>query len=152
GVGLAPRRRPRRRRARESRRMYARPSVQRANADARVVRERGQARAPARVTRLGESVLDERSVGFLGLRDFQGRLPDDLHPERTEQGFELAHLARIGRREDQFLHRRVPAWATASAAFCLATSSAMPCWASAISACISPAEKGAPSAVPCTST
>src|SRR5215831_4493176 len=151
-LGLAPRRRPRLRRAGEPRRMHARPSVQRANADARVVRERGQAGAPARVTRLGEGVLDERSVGLLGLRDFQGRLRDDLDPERTEQGLELAQLAWIGRREDQLLHRRAPAWVSASAAFCLATSSAMPRWASAISACISPAEKGAPSAVPCTST
>ena len=42
------------------------------DADAGVVGERGQAGAPARVARLGERVLDEGSVRFLGVGDPRG--------------------------------------------------------------------------------
>src|SRR5438034_4554533 len=47
---------------------------------------------------------------------------------------------------------RPPNHESPSAAFCLAISSAIPCFASASSTAICAAEKGAPSAVPCTST
>src|SRR5262249_54315897 len=127
----------------------ARPPIERTHADARVVGERRQPGAAARVARLRERVLDERRVGLLGVGDLESRLRNNLDPERAQQGLEFAQLPRIRGGEHELLHG---AKATPSARFCRATSSAMPRCASATSDRIWASEKGSPSAVPCTST
>src|SRR5258706_2262375 len=88
----------------ESRRVHAGLSAERAHANARIVGERGKTRAPARVARLGERVLDKAAVRFFSIGDAETGLGDDLHSERREQGLELAQLAGIGGSEHEFFH------------------------------------------------
>src|SRR5258706_337649 len=97
-------RRARRRLPGESRRVHAGLSAERAHANARIVGERGKTRAPARVARLGERVLDKAAVRFFSIGDAETGLGDDLHSERREQGLELAQLAGIGGSEHEFFH------------------------------------------------
>src|SRR5260221_6505718 len=147
--------------------MHAGLAVQHFHANSRIVGERRQPRAAARVARLGERVLDEGAVRFFGIAHPEARLRNDLHSERREQRFELAELPGIGGGEHESFHaciltgeasdpttqiRSPRNQESPSAAFCLAMSSAIPRFASASSASNCAAEKGAPSAVPCTST
>src|SRR5689334_5880977 len=97
--------------------------------------------------RFGERVLDKGVVRLLGLGHAERGLRDDFEAERGEQRFELAHLARVVRREDDALQEL-----SARAARCAATSSPMPFAARSSMRDISSREKGVPSAVPCTST
>src|SRR5947208_11781318 len=165
-LGFTPGPRARRRLAGKPRRMHAGLSIERSRANTRVVCERRQPRAAARVARLGERVLDESAVRLFGIGYSEARLRNDLHAERREQRLELAELPGIGGGEHEFFHASILTCEAShspprmrrgnhespSAAFCLAMSSAIPCIASASSASICAAEKGSPSAVPWTST
>ena len=130
------------------RRMHAGLAVEGRDADPGVVGQRGKLCVPRGVPRLRERILDERRVRLFGVRHAERALRHDLDPERREQLAELAELARIGRCEDELLHRlQAP-----SAARCFAISSRMPRSASATRDTISTGVNGAPSAVPCSST
>src|SRR6267378_5902175 len=61
----------------------------------------------ARVARLGEGVLDEGAVRFIGIGHAEARLGNDLHPERREQRLELTELPGIGGGEHEFFHASI---------------------------------------------
>jgi hypothetical protein len=65
--------------------VHAGRTVQRGNADARIVGERRKLRVHARVPRLGERVLDERDVRLVGIGDAELGLRDHLDRKRREQ-------------------------------------------------------------------
>src|SRR2546421_8128000 len=126
------------------RRMHPGLAVERLHAQPRIIGERGQARRPARVPRLGKGVFEKGRVRLVGFRDAESRLRHELDRERRQQSADFPPLAGIARRKDQ-LH-------SASAFFCKPMSCVMPRWASARSESSSWRENGSPSAVPFTST
>ncbi|MPN26055.1 hypothetical protein SDC9_173477 [bioreactor metagenome] len=120
-------------------------AAERPDAQAGIVGERRQAAVLGGVAGLGERVLGEGAVRFLGFRDAKLALRDDFEAERREQRVQLLHLLGVVRGEDELLH-------AASAFCCSATSWRMPICARSISTFICSRVKGSPSAVPCTST
>src|SRR6266849_3099377 len=86
------------------RRVHAGLSAERPHANARIVGQRGELGAAARVARLGERVFDEGAVRFFCIGETEARLRDDLHAERGEQRLELTQLSRIGGGEHEFFH------------------------------------------------
>ena len=84
--------------------MHAGRAVQGVDADAGVVGKRRQPRVLARVTRLGECVLDKREMRLVGLGHAERRLRDDLDVERREDGADLVQLADVVGSDDDFVH------------------------------------------------
>ena len=80
---------------------HAGRTAKRRHADTRVVGERRQLRVRARVTRLGQRVLDERRMRLVDFGDAEIGLRDQLDAERLEQAAELAELAGVVRGEDE---------------------------------------------------
>src|SRR5450830_619529 len=133
------------------------------DAQAGVIRDRGQAGERRQAARLDQRVLRDGHAVLTRLRRADVARPDDVR--RVEPGdpavedrAQLAELVRVVRREDQpGGHAHAPPWATrvmgaASAAVWIAASSAVPPRARSSSASSSRRSNGAASAVPCTST
>ncbi len=87
--------------AREARRLHAGRAVQRVDADARIVGERGQTGQAARVPRLGKRVFDKRMVRLGGFRDAELGLSDHFDSQRRQQTPEFPQLARVAGREHE---------------------------------------------------
>src|SRR5262249_27375104 len=142
-----------------ARRLHAGRAVERFDADAGVVRQRGQLREPARVPCLRQRVLDEACMWLVRLRDPELRLRDHFDAQWREQAAKLAQLSGIARGENEARETGPGPAAkpqgpprSSSERFCSAISARMPPSASVMSVSISLREKATPSAVPWTST
>ena len=87
--------------------MHARLSVERRDANSRVIGKRRKPRAAAGVARFGERVLDETAMRLLGIGHTEIRLRDDFHSERREERLDFTQLAGIRRGKDEFFHAAI---------------------------------------------
>jgi hypothetical protein len=98
-------------------RMHARGAPQGGHAQPRIIGEGGKTRGAARVARLGEGVLQERVVGFLGFTHAQLALRHCLDAQRRQQRLQLAQLAGVIGRDDELVHSGIGEAAKAAPTF-----------------------------------